>query len=293
MRRPSVETLGRPLASCREVRSSRLACGVSLPERWVRLIDQSGIRNDPLTIERPKCIPHRLLSRSVLSSRQGPIGWVCARPSGSSTILPTCLSPAARLADADEIEPGLLAGSFSPTSRFQRVLQRLGVWRDNPGPAGHHAGPVVEEQVLQRRIARPIRRSRRAGTARANRSSASTQPPSSRPISASAANLSVAVAFRKAAEPHPSRRILVRVASRRAGHDDAHRLLHALENAAGDRRLMALRRTIDDPDLVGVAAQVGAHLLEARSVEEAGDADEADDPCAGSSRRLGLVRPPR
>ena len=74
----------------------------------------------------------------------------------------------------------------------------------------------------------------------------------------------------------------------RAAKHDADRLLHALEDARRHVGLVALGRAVDDPDTVGRAAQVVAHLLEAGAVEEAGDGDEADDArivSAGRGRR--------
>ena len=77
----------------------------------------------------------------------------------------------------------------------------------------------------------------------------------------------------------------VRLLLRRArGEHDAHGLLHALEDARVDLRLVALRRAVDDPDVVAGAAEVVAHLLKAWTAEEAGHGDEADDAvfgCAG------------
>ena len=54
-------------------------------------------------------------------------------------------------------------------------------------------------------------------------------------------------------------------------------MLHALEDPRGDLGLVPLRRAVDHPHVVGGAAEVVAHPLEARPVEKAGHRDEADD----------------
>ena len=64
---------------------------------------------------------------------------------------------------------------------------------------------------------------------------------------------------------------------------DADRLLHTLEDARRHVRLVAFRRTIDDPDIGAVPAQVFAHLLKAGAVQEARHRDEADDALASLS----------
>ena len=56
------------------------------------------------------------------------------------------------------------------------------------------------------------------------------------------------------------------------GHDDADRLLHSLKDARRGLRLVPLWRAVNDPDIRATRPEVGSHLLEARSVEEARDA---------------------
>ena len=88
--------------------------------------------------------------------------------------------------------------------------------------------------------------------------------------------LVLARADRKRAEPDPRRG--GGFGSRGPGdEDDADRLLNALKDASGYVGLMAFGRTVDDPDVIGLAAEVVAHLLEAGAVKEPGDRDEAND----------------
>src|SRR5258708_839502 len=77
-------------------------------------------------------------------------------------------------------------------------------------------------------------------------------------------------------KPHPCGLVaaLVELACRKG---DANWLLHTLKNARRHIRLMSFWRAVNDPDFGTSAAQIVAHFLEARTVEEAGDADEADD----------------
>ena len=56
---------------------------------------------------------------------------------------------------------------------------------------------------------------------------------------------------------------------------------------------MSFRRAIDDPDFRTRAPQIVAHLLEAWTVEKAGDGDEADDAflvLVGIARRGVIAR---
>src|SRR5258708_19462404 len=57
----------------------------------------------------------------------------------------------------------------------------------------------------------------------------------------------------------------------------------------GTLRLMTLGRTIDNPDFVGVAAQILAHLLESGAIQEPGNCNEAYNAVSiliGLSRRV-------
>ena len=72
---------------------------------------------------------------------------------------------------------------------------------------------------------------------------------------------------------------------------DADGLLHSLKDSATDGRLMAFWRAINDENLVGFAAQIGAHLLEARTVQKSGDSDEANDASPLRPFRLAFVSP--
>src|SRR6185295_15116894 len=76
------------------------------------------------------------------------------------------------------------------------------------------------------------------------------------------------------------------------GQHDAHRLLHALEDARVDVGLVPLRRAVDDPDRRAVAPQLLPHLLEAGTVQETCDGDEADDARAVlvAADRLAMTR---
>ena len=70
------------------------------------------------------------------------------------------------------------------------------------------------------------------------------------------------------------------------GHDDAHGVLHALEDARRHLRLMPFRRAVDDPNLVRVPAQLGPHLLKSGTVQKARHGDEGDyAPAVGPAAR--------
>jgi hypothetical protein len=58
-------------------------------------------------------------------------------------------------------------------------------------------------------------------------------------------------------------------------------LLHRLKHARGDRRLMAFRRAVDDPDFVGIAPQIGAHLLKSVPLRKPATVMKQITPCCG------------
>ena len=159
--------------------------------------------------------------------------------------------------------------------RHPSSLQRVAIGRDHPGPSRHDAGAVVDEQVFQGcelapRSGRP-REKRGARVGRAFRPSVVVErnPAEHR-------ELVVSVPRRKGPVPDPRRGGRARIGAPNR-HDDAHGLLHALEDARRHLRLMPLRRAVDDPDLVRVPAQLRAHFLKAGSVQKPRHGDEGDD----------------
>ena len=78
-----------------------------------------------------------------------------------------------------------------------------------------------------------------------------------------------------------SRRRFV-VNSRARGHHDANRLHDTLKDAGVDGGSVTFGGAVNDPDVVAGAAEIVAHFFEARSVEESGDGDEANDAFAST-----------
>ena len=194
--------------------------------------------------------------------------------------VPISRSSAAKM----RMEEFLLLLHGSGTQTLPPTLERRRIRRDHPRPPRHHAGAVVHEEVVQRRIRRP--RPLRLGQEGRAPLSVALLPP--RTIERERLErLELLPPVRLGERPIPHRRRHRSIDCRRAGrHHDADRLLHPFEDPRAHLRLMPLGRAVDHPDLVGAPAQIVAHTLEAGPVEEPRHGDEADD--AVLRRRIGI-----
>jgi hypothetical protein len=78
--------------------------------------------------------------------------------------------------------------------------------------------------------------------------------------------------------PSHAGRLLGALVKHTRGQHDADRLLHGLKDPRRHLRLMALGRTVDNPNVMARASQVVAHFLEAGTIEKSSNADETYDP---------------
>ena len=151
---------------------------------------------------------------------------------GFSTSLAMCLSPGTRRHEMWVKQRFLFRRVASRDEPVPAILSAIGVRSDDPGAAGHHAGAVVDEQVFERRIARPSRRRRPAETARASRRALRPSRRCRGRWLRFAANFSSRSAFRQTAGSAPWPAWLVVGARRTRGQYDAHGLLHTPERCA-------------------------------------------------------------
>ena len=160
-------------------------------------------------------------------------------------------------------------------------VQRNRIRRDHPGSPRHHARAVVGEQVFELREPGP-----RAGCRRKERCAcvarAGDPPRIAQRQRGQRLEFLLSVPFRQRAPAH-RRQSLGRTFDHRGPlapacrQHDAHRLLHALEQARCHLGLVAFGGCVDDPDLVAAPPQRSTHRFEAGPVQEAGHGDERDD----------------
>ena len=203
----------------------------------------------------------------------------CPNPRRSD--LWTCLSPWLAVPKVWVEQRLLLHGIGFGSKRIPPSLQRNAIGCDYPGPSRHDAGAVVDEQVLQGRELAPrsgrSREERGAGVGQAFRPPIVVQRDR-----AERRELVGSVSLRQCPVSDPCLGGQARIGAAKR-HDDAHGLLHALEDARWHLRVMPFRRAVDDPDRERTPAHPGSLTLCVTQGPPSGGAGGALSSAAGES----------
>ena len=217
--------------------------------------------------------------RVSLSATGVEYSWIVPSSPFDNHLIGRACRPAVRLADAGEKAASFFVRSLlSDQASVHRASERFRIRRDDPSAPGHYARAVVDRISLSSagNVAHSASRGRQERLAPASWAVVPARRHSSDSF-ASAANFSSRGPSGSAWNRTRAGTLgsLLRELAR--SQHDAHRLLHALEDARRHLRLVALGRAVDHPDVGAGAPQIVAHLLETRPVEESRDGDEADD----------------
>src|SRR5579872_1978835 len=249
-----------------------LSFAVGTPQLRVGAIENSIVRNDPLTIKRPKAIGNRWKTIAALLRN-----WCRIVGESRQTSFDFAINVSITQFALVQVwnEKFLFFFRFRPDQLPPAQSKRFGIRRDDPCPPRHDTGAVVSKQFVKGGVTCPV-----AGCGWEKRPAPFVRailPPFGFEFElGQSRELLFAFAGRQDRVLHRSRRIR-RLLLRPCCQHDADRLLHGLEDARWHVGLMTLRRAIDHPDSVSLAPQIVAHTLESRTVEEARDRDETDD----------------